>query len=189
MRKVADHAHDRWHGVHTGGVRATGVEDGHRCATLSYRDIRAILRSAGLTADDTVLDLGCGSGRVLICAAALGAARAIGVEADAQIAAAARQMTARARRVGGVMDVVQAPAQEYPYSDETIVYLFNPFGRETLAAVLRAMEARGWPAPGRRLVYINPEWAEVLRAAPWLEMRSEREIGEHAVQVWAACEP
>jgi len=44
------------------------------------RRVEAMLRLAEIGPDDTVYDLGCGDGRIVITAAQMGAARAVGVD-------------------------------------------------------------------------------------------------------------
>jgi predicted RNA methylase len=63
----------------------------------------AMLQLAEVTRDDVVYDLGSGDGRIVILAAQKYGARGVGVEIDAQLVAAARQIAEE----GGVADRVR----------------------------------------------------------------------------------
>lgn len=75
--------------------------------TVSKRDVpyvpteeqvvRAMLRFAGVTAQDTLVDLGCGDGRIVIAAAKVCGARAIGVDIDPQRIRECRENARHAR--------------------------------------------------------------------------------------------
>lgn len=183
--RFMDRLLDYRYGVRTGGICATSVRDGHRCATIPYTDVIRILRAAGVGREDRLVDLGCGLGRVLLCAATLGAQRAVGYEADGRIAGLAAMNAARRVAVGTELRVEHALAQEWQPSDETVVYMFNPFGSTTLAEVVDRMRAAAWKEAGRRVVYVNPLYSHALERAGWLRKEWSRRIGVHEVELWS----
>jgi precorrin-6B methylase 2 len=73
---------------------------------------------------DTVLDFGCGDGRLLIAAAERGS-RAIGVEGDSAVAERARRRAAESG-VGDRVRVVHGDAWRVDLGDVTVVFLFLP---------------------------------------------------------------
>jgi putative methylase len=80
--------------------------------------------------DETVLDLGCGTGMLTLAAALRSPARAVGVELDAEALATAR---ANERRVGARADVawVRADATRLPLDPPACTVLMNPpFGAQ-----------------------------------------------------------
>ncbi len=84
-----------------------------------------------LAASDVVYDVGCGRGRACAVFARTGAT-VIGIEASPIAAAAAR---------GNGVAVIEADARAVDYSGATVLWMFNPFGPETLRAVLRRAAA------------------------------------------------
>lgn len=64
-------------------------------ATTPPNVIVAMLNSVRVTQNDTVVDLGCGDGRIPIIAAVRYGVKAVGVERDASIAAVARENVVR----------------------------------------------------------------------------------------------
>ena len=113
-----------------------------------------ILRVADLDPSSTTfVDLGCGKGRVLIMAAQTGFSCVIGVEFDEELVADARRNT-RSRDI----EVLRMDARQFIFPhDRLLVFMFNPFGTQTLRAVLRSLEASLAEAPRQvTLVYLNP---------------------------------
>jgi SAM-dependent methyltransferase len=144
--------------------------DGVAYSPTPANQFRRILRRLPVPepGEFTFVDLGCGKGRTLLLAAEHGFGRVVGVEFDADLAAAARRNVAAYERVApsrtGVIDVVAADAACYDFPlDPVVVFLFNPFGQATLRAVAdRIEETLGrWPRPFV-VAYFNPMHAEVL---------------------------
>ena len=82
---------------------------------------------ARLGADDTLLDIGCGDGRLAIAAAREVGCRAIGVEHDAELARRAGE----AATVAGVDDLVSirhGDARDTDLSAVTVAFMFLPMG-------------------------------------------------------------
>lgn len=99
----------------------------------------ALLRVARtLTPADVVYDVGCGAGRACVVFATSGAL-VRGIEMSPAAAAAARR--------NGV-SVIEGDARSADYAGATMLWFFNPFGPETLRAVLRRANAL-------RVVYYN----------------------------------
>lgn len=136
-----------------------------------YLRLRALCRFLRPGADDVVLDLGCGDGRVLCVFARRQVARVRGIDFDATACANARRNAERLRGRRAPIDVIEGDAADHRFHDETIVYLFNPFGPDTLGAVLEGLHASLRERPRLvRLCYYHPKHADVLAAAPWLRL-------------------
>src|SRR5215510_10673135 len=83
----------------------------------------AMLKLAGVTAADTVYDLGSGDGRIVIAAAKKYGARGVGVEIDAKLVATARKNAESA----GVSDRVRFRQEDLfktDLSDATVVTMY-----------------------------------------------------------------
>jgi SAM-dependent methyltransferase len=134
-----------------------------------YLRLLALRRFLHPNAGDVVLDLGCGDGRALCVFARRPVRRVRGIEFDATACAIARQNVAQLRRRRAPVEVIEGDAAEHRFTDETIVFLFNPFGPATLRTVLRNLRASLSDRPRRvRLCYYHPRHGEVLDAAGWL---------------------
>ena len=145
---------------------------GHAHDASGWRALRrafALLDVSGISPADGFVDLGCGKGRALVLAARRPFDRVVGVEAAPDLAAVAEANAAvlrprmRARR----LEVITADAREFRFgSDITIAFLFNPFGRTVMAAVLEnlAESLAEHPRPFR-VLYSEPLAEPELLAA------------------------
>ncbi len=109
--------------------------------------IERMLAMADVSAEDTVYDLGCGDGRIVVTAAKRFGARAVGVDIDPRRIAEAK---ANARRHGiqYLVRFVQQDAKTVDVSEATVVTLYlTLLGNLKLAQKLRAQLR-----PGARIV-------------------------------------
>jgi SAM-dependent methyltransferase len=174
--RTADRLVDAAYGVRTGAERRyDGVaadQTRHRDPETNmpsyYLRLLALRRALSPSRDDVLVDLGCGAGRALfVFARTLRIVRGIDFHGEACRLASenARRFNGRGARI----EIVHADAAEYPFSDETLVYLFNPFGRATLRAVLDNLRASLIARPRRvRIAYYHPLHADVFDGTPWL---------------------
>jgi len=126
--------------------------------------VEKMLEFAELRPGDVLYDLGCGDGRVVIQAAKRYGVRAVGVDADPQRIAEARQ-NAQRESVGNLVSFRRKDARAVDLREATVVILYLPWAanlslRETLHRKLR---------PGARIVSRNsgmgdwpPEKTEVV---------------------------
>ena len=118
-------------------VRSDLVSSGaHEPTPTPYFVLEELLGKLDLTADDRLLDVGCGTGRVLAYAASRLPCRVTGVELDAHLARAASSWAASSSQLnvvaGSVLDISLAPY--------TCFYLFNPFDTAALTRFLDKAE-------------------------------------------------
>lgn len=151
---------DRQHGVDTAGVIAAEQldhtrsrhGDGVNYGTVPIHQTESIFRalatsSARPLSEFTFVDLGCGKGLPLMLAVRRGFRAAIGVELDSGLAAIARQnartFTARMGVAADAIEILEQDAAEFDAPERpTALFMFNPFGADTLRAVLdRAVES------------------------------------------------
>lgn len=177
--RATDELIDAWYGTDTRRERRYDAASARRTRNADpttnmpsyYLRLRALSRFLRPDARDVVVDLGCGDGRALCVFARRAVGRVRGVDFDATACANARRNAECLRGRKAPIDVIEGDVAEHRFVDETIVYLFNPFGPDTLRAVLESLRASLRERPRRvRLCYYHPKHAEVLAAAPWLRL-------------------
>ena len=120
--------------------------------------LEPLLRFAGVTASDLLVDLGCGDGRIAIAAARMFGCRAKGIETDARLVAQAKAAATQA----GVADRVQfvlADASTVALDDADVVTAFLPV--RTIEQILPTVLSR--MKPGARFVAHEQERLNVPR--------------------------
>jgi predicted RNA methylase len=139
-------------------------KDGVAYSPTPGRQLSRILRSLPLpdVASFTFIDLGCGKGRTLLIAAEHGYRHVVGVELDPDLAQVARRNIAAYTAVKpqwtGTIEVVEGDAARYELpGTPTVLFLFNPFGPDTLRAVVAGIEQSLTACPRPFVVvYYNP---------------------------------
>jgi predicted RNA methylase len=176
VMRAADVVIDMIYGVHTlaerryaAGEAVTRYRDPTTNMPSYYLRLVALRDALELTPQDAITDLGCGCGRALAVFARRNLRYCRGVEFDPGAAAVARANARRLRGRRAHIDIVTTDAADYPFADETLVYLFNPFGPQTLRAVLVNLRRSLEVNPRRlRLCYYNPKHRDVIQATGWL---------------------
>jgi hypothetical protein len=126
-------------------------------------EILAMVREVPVLADDELVDLGSGLGRVVLLAHLVSGAAALGVEIQGPLVALARE---RARELAlPRVSFVCANAAEIAL-DGSVFFLYAPFNGAMRAAVLRRLEE----VARRRPIVVGAVDAE-LHDLPWLLRR------------------
>jgi len=148
---------DRRHGVETRmAVR------GDPSIASPWNVLRRGLHAEEVRPDDVFLDLGSGTGRVLLQAVRLPFKRVIGVEIEPGLCLVARFNLARAASRAPLacagVEVVNADATRFQVPDDvTVAYMYKPFRLEAMAVVLDNLAASVARAPRRlRLLNLQP---------------------------------
>jgi SAM-dependent methyltransferase len=138
--------------------------------------VRKMLELAEIKRDDLVYDLGCGDGRIVIKAARLYGAHAVGIEYDRRLCEEARRLAERA----GVSALVEIRHQDIfasDFSDATVVMLYLlPGSNKILEQKLRGLRH------GTRIVthdYGIGDWKPLRTEVLWT-----RDEFKHAVSLW-----
>ncbi len=127
-----------------------------------------VLKSIARTESFTFYDIGCGKGKVLILAHKhLPCMGIIGVELDAGLAAIASK---NLQKLGIKAEVIHENARQFnDYASHSVVYICDPFGKETLAEMLNHITQASHDC---FLIYNNP----VYEAA--VEAKGFKKVGE-----------
>jgi SAM-dependent methyltransferase len=163
------------HGVRTRGKQWHGQREGAFAHAYFYSGspqskLRELLGALDVR-DRVLIDLGCGSGKVLLVASRFPFKALVGVELSSELAELAKANTAGNPRI----EIVVGDATTYAFSDDPlVVYLYNPFDGEVLAAVLdnlrRSLETSPRPTT---IVYYHPVHRDVADEASFLRLENE----------------
>ena len=182
---------DRTRRVRTSGnasLRASGIAaeeagDSEWYMPARPRHIRAALRA--LPVEDlsafTYIDLGCGKGRSLFVAAECGFRRIVGVELSPVLYVRARENIGRFRarrfRAGAsaAIEAVHQNAREFAFPEgDLVIYMFNPFGADTMQRVLENLDDARRRRPRRVVVILLwPRCGEQVAAVKGMRLLRE----------------
>lgn len=167
-------------GIHSRGIVFTKKQmDYKHYATSSYSFIMRILRSLNMVDSDVFVDIGCGKGRVLCCAAWFDIKQVIGVEIDDDLYKIARENARKAHGRKSSIRIIHASATDFDFRLGTIYYLFDTYGESSLRITLAKMKESLWQHPRRfRIVYVNPVHEAVFSRCDWLKMYDKWRAGE-----------
>ncbi len=109
--------------------------------------VQIMLDLAGVTAQDTVYDLGCGDGRIVVAAAARYGARGVGIDIDPQRIADARE-NANLAGVANLVRFQKGDIEQFDISKASVVtlYLLNSINKKIRPKLIRELR------PGTRIV-------------------------------------
>jgi hypothetical protein len=136
--------------------------------------IREILGSIPLESREFVfVDVGSGKGRALLVASEFPFAEIVGVELASELHQIAEENIRRYRPASqrcSAFSLHRLDAAAYDFGPQPLVlFMYNPFGKETLRRVLANLEASLRATPRDAfVVYLNPRFEALLRKAPFL---------------------
>jgi precorrin-6B methylase 2 len=163
----------RWEyklGINTRGMAPVPEPDSGHYVPHNYSLIWAILHSLPFSSSDVFVDIGCGKGRVICCAACFDIREATGVEISKNLSEIAKRNAVRLSGRRAPITMINTPAQDCDYLNGTVFYLFNPFGALTLRTVLSKIQLSLSAHPRFvRIVYVNPQHESLFQAGDWLE--------------------
>ena len=177
---LCDRLCERWMGVDTlpGPLNpADGEVDDDQISYVPtpYLTLISVFRAAGVGKHSHLVDYGCGAGRALLVAAALGAASGTGIELQPRLVEQARlNLAAFKASNDGPFQVLQANAASYSLPTATnLLFFFKPFVGETLQAVVKnissAVSGRGQHLT---IVYLNDaEFRPLAAREGWRERK------------------
>lgn len=124
------------------------------------------------------VDMGSGKGRALLVASEFAFTKIVGVELSPQLHRIAQDNVKRyspASQQCRQFDLHCMDVVDYDYGPEPpVLFLFDPFGRETLESVVANLEASLAAKPRKAyVVYVYPQFEDVLQAS-----RALRKVGE-----------
>ena len=168
--------------IHTGGRDYTNADEYHHpYEPTPYSVLERLAESGFFRPEDTVLDYGCGKGRVGFFLGYRTRARTIGIEYDRHIYESAQEN--RKTTISRIKpDFELTRAEEYPVPEAVSrCYFFNPFSTELLSKVMaRILES--WYAHPRDMFlffyYPSEEYIAWLMTVEELEFYDEIECDD-----------
>jgi SAM-dependent methyltransferase len=154
---------------------------------LTWNGAYRLMRHLRPGPQDVFLDIGCGAGRVVCTAARFHLARVIGVDLDPRMARLAAENARSLRRRRCPLEVVEADGARFELPDDvTIVFLYNPFGGETLdSALQRLLESIARRPRRMRLVCANPREHERIIGSGRFRPTTHMSLGWRPGGEWA----
>jgi hypothetical protein len=144
------------------------------------RAIVDLLERADLRADDVFVDLGSGLGWVVLLAACLSEARAIGIELEPVYCDAARSCARRLNLARA--EFVEGDARVAPLQHGTVYFMYTPFRGAMLRQVLERLRAEAAQRAIRVCSY-GPCTPELARQS-WLQPRAAGVSGEDELAIF-----
>ena len=123
----------------------------------------------------TLLDVGCGNGKILVSGMQQQFKKVYGVDLDTKALEIARQNCQIAQRVHATTayEITNADAATYVIpQDVNVIFLYNPFGQVTLAQVVQNIETSYRQL--KRSIYVlyySPVYASVFEQRPLFELQ------------------
>ena len=141
--------------------------------------VEAMLKVAAVTDDDLVYDLGCGDGRIVVTAAKLYGARAVGFDIDPERVAEAWE-NVRKNRVEHLVEIRQKDIFTIDLSRASVVMMYlAPKANTRLIPQLEKLR------PGSRIVS-HDVGLEGIEADEVVEVPSEEDGNDHTIYLWTA---
>jgi len=160
------------HADHPGFSGITGALFGPLFLLIGRSNARRAVELAGVTANDSVVDIGCGPGNAVREAARRGA-RATGVDPSSAFLRLARVVTRRSERITWV----QGTAEQMPLPDATATVVWSLATVHHWKDVGSGLaEAHRILAPGGRLLAVerqSPAGATGLASHGWTQQQAE----------------
>ncbi|HEY2857551.1 MAG TPA: class I SAM-dependent methyltransferase [Terracidiphilus sp.] len=175
-RLPTGHAHDRY----SEGYYATAPSLFHGAISLW---VSTLAQGTGVE-DYTLIDLGCGKGRVVMMAAEYPFKTVRGIDLNPELTRIARKnlrswTRARSRRGRAVCRDVRIEcrdALELEVPDgPTVLFLFNSFDENVLRPLMERMAAAERRAP-LDLIYVHPDHDRLVAATPGFELLRHAEL-------------
>jgi SAM-dependent methyltransferase len=159
-------------------------------STISYKSIFKIINYINFKSSDEFVDIGCGKGRVLCCAASFNIKKVVGIELDKTLSEVAKLNAMKLKNKKSTIEIQNISAQDYDYSDGTIFFFFNPFNDSVLKKVFTRIH-KSLLANNREItvIYVNPQFEKVIESFSWLSLVNRWKVEdisdiEHNISFW-----
>lgn len=160
-----------WYSLSPGDMSKMKIPDGNRYQPTTYSALKRIFSHLPLNENDVFVDLGCGKGRtVCYLAAKAKIKKCLGIEIVPHLAEEAKR---NAARLGGLtpVEIIVDDVFNVDLSQGTIFFLYDPFGLDTLMAILEKIRLSLLNSPRTvRIVCFNLPYKSVYDSCGWLTL-------------------
>lgn len=152
----------RYGGILAGDIKTRYRSAGAHNIVNSQYSVLPHIFADRIHADDVLVDVGCGKGRVINWWLSLGLRnRIVGIELDPEVASGTEK---RLRRYDHV-EIVNADATTAVPEEATLLYMYSPFDEGAMHRFKADMERR-FRRRGITALYWNPEYLDVFHGDP-----------------------
>lgn len=164
----------------------TDTETNYSYAASEYDGLVKIFDRVSLTKDDTLVDIGCGMGRVLFFCNQKFMCHVTGIEYDSKIFEKLKENAAyyhvRFKNQEDKFHLLNIKAEDYDIQPhDNFFYMFNPFSRDILAKILDKIVCSVKCSPRKTTVilyYCTYEMMEAMRNTPF-ELKEIIKLGSY----------
>lgn len=129
--------------------------------------------------EDIFVDFGSGKGRVAFFMALQRLKKVIGIELNKELIDIARGNLNNFRLGNSPVEFINEDASAFTIKDESIFFMFNPFGNKTIEKVIDNIKYSLIANPRQiHLVYYSPVHRNLLNNQDWLILKKEINNGE-----------
>ena len=175
--KEADIRWEKKLNIETGAARHEKDDKNHsRYEPTPYAVLERLSESGWIGREDTLVDYGCGKGRVSFCMRHAVGCRSVGVEYDEALCAAAERNRLEYAGRRELIEFVCANAETFEASGANAFYFFNPFSDKILRSVLGRIYKSYYenPRPMRLVFYYALDgYRTLLMGEPLLRYEGE----------------
>lgn len=141
-----------------------------------YGRLEKMLTYLKLTSEDIFVDLGCGKGRTVLFVALRKVKKVVGVELNKDLIDIARKNLDSIRINKAPIELFHGDAANFDVKDESIFFMFNPFGQLTIEKVVNNIRKSLITKPRKvRIVYYAPAHRHLLDNENWLVLEGKIE--------------
>lgn len=216
MNKISELSFEKFLGIHTSEDKPASGEDSgqetsitakiggrtdmgtnYSYAASEYDGLVKIFDRVSLTKDDTLVDIGCGMGRVLFFCNQKFMCHVTGIEYDRKIFEKLKENAAyyhvRFKNQEDKFHLFNIQAEDYDIQpNDNFFYMFNPFSKDILAKILDKIIRSVKYSPRRATVilyYCTYEMMEAMRNTPFelkeiIKLRSYKNDPDEKVYIY-----
>lgn len=165
------------------------TEEFHGYSMTDADDMKRMLRAVPVeTGKSAFLDVGCGKGMCMKCAAEVGYKRVAGLDLDSHLLDIARK---NMKTLGLSVECIYANAAEFPgYGDYDVFYFYNPFGRSVFEQVIpKIMDSRKERDREIWAVYYHPVSGDLFEKAGFTMEKELRDTTRDTTARYYRCPP
>lgn len=191
--EIIDYFYDRKLNVSTSWVRLfsekeqqlTAFGDAGFIMSTPYSKLRKLIKHIDPKPNDVLADIGCGSGRVVLYLAHGPIGRAVGIDFDPGAIESAINNAKRCGLPPEKAAFVCEDATKTELDEFNIIYLYNPFGAQTMSALLDNIAKSLKRNPrSLRIYYHNPTQKALFDRTTWLQETDTLRWGRKPIIVY-----